>query len=71
MLSWSSFLGEPVTLAVGFWTGGLVSSIMERMPLVQRLMEVSRGSWHSFSSSSSIASVMEVVWLVGGGDPGG
>ena len=63
----SSFLGEPVTIAVGFRAGGPVSSIMVRMPLVQWLMEISRGSLHSFSSSNSIASVMGV----GGGVPGG
>ena len=63
----SSFLGEPVTIAVGFRAGGPVSSIMVRMPLVQWLMEISRGSSHSFSSSNSIASVMGV----GGGVPGG
>ena len=66
----SSILGDPVTNIVGFWAGGLVSSIMERMPLVQRLREASRVSLHSCSSSNSIASAMGVV-LVGGGDPGG
>ena len=72
MLSWSSsILGDPVTIAVGFWVGGLVSPIMERMPLVQMLREISRGSLHSFSSSNSIASVMGVVRLMGGVDPGG